>query len=139
MRPFFASGTIRVMRFVKIDVAADFRVQECDANEFGIGISQPGARAHPVLDTTDPPNAAVDGDPVEVIRDEGYVVLAGTVASGDFLKSDADGKAVAVTVGGVTAGVIDEEQNIVAQAFESGISGQHVWVQIVRFSTCSNT
>lgn len=100
---FKAGGTIRVARFVKL--TGDNQVEECDANEKAIGISDIGGRTPPIPDvTTDPPEAAQSGEQVAVhvpfwrtgADDVQLTIGSGGCSAGTELKSDADGKGVAV-------------------------------------------
>lgn len=111
-----AAGTIRPSRFVKLDVTADGKVLEADAGEPIYGISQKGTRNVP-YSTLDDGNAAIAGENVHIFGpgEKCSLQLGGTVAVGDRLKSDADGKGVATTTdldeyGAIAqqAGVLDE-------------------------------
>lgn len=118
-----ASGTIRPCRFVKVSGA--MTGAECDANELAIGITRPGTDYPPINDSsrvTVSGNAAIDGDPISMLTpgDVGLVELGGTVAAGGWIKSDADGKGVAVATTGTTI------QYANAQALEGGDSGHFV-------------
>jgi hypothetical protein len=123
-----AGGDIRPARFIKVSTAADYTCLEADANEAVIGISTNATRDAPI------PNA--DTDAAEAGDDLHYnpigsvcdLELAGTVARGDEIKSDADGKGVVRATTGTTL------QNFGAIALESGVSGEFIKVLVVRGS-----
>jgi hypothetical protein len=123
-----AAGTIRPSRFVKQSTAADFAFLEADANEAIIGVSHESTQDAPIPGAS--ANAAEDGDalavyPIGVVC---LLELGGTVARGDELKSDADGKGVVRATTGTTV------QNIGALALESGVSGELIKVLVFRSS-----
>jgi len=122
-----ANGDIRPSRFVKIDATLTTpnqgnRCLECDAGETPIGVSQKGTRYTP-LTGLDNGFAASAGQGLQVygLGQVAPLELGGTVAPGDYLKSDADGKGVAASVG--------EYYGAVAPM--AGISGQIMDVQVV--------
>lgn len=128
-RPYRATGTITVCRFVKIDPAVESGCEQCGANELAFGISQMGGRLDPLRNTADPPEAAIAGEDLNVFQEEGFVeVGTGGVTSGHLLKSDANGKAVDA---GLTATAGD---NVVAEARGSAAAGEKVWAQMLRFT-----
>ena len=66
------------------------------------------------------------GDKIEVAVDGGSKgLLGGTVAFGDYLTSDSNGALVATTT---------NNDKIVAQAFESGVAGDLISVQVSVFN-----
>lgn len=108
-KAFTAGGTIRVSRFVNLDSSDNNVVLEADANETIIGISQEGGRAAPVpLNTTDPVEAAQDGEQLNVHlpggarKDISLCIGSGGCNAGDRLKSDGDGKGVPIATTGTT-------------------------------------
>jgi len=121
---YLAGGTIRPSRFVKIGTT-DFSCLEADANEITIGISQEGGREAPIPSVTTV-NAAESGDSVQVYQEseECLLELGGTVAVGGRIKSDADGKGVAVATTGTTV------QESGAFAAEAGVSGDLIRVRV---------
>ncbi len=124
---FIAGGDIRPSRFVKQSTSADHTVLEADANEAIIGIASEAGR-EPPLPSVSTILAASSGDNVLVYTegDTCLLELGGTVAAGDNLKSDADGKGVAIATTGTTA------QEIGAKALTSGASGEFIRVQVFR-------
>lgn len=127
-----ATGTIRCSRFVKMDSGANNSVKEADANEQTIGISQAGGRVAPIPEvTTTPVEAAQSGENLQVFALGQSCLLeigSGGCSPGSKLKSDADGKGVAIATG---TGVI---QRIGAIALESASASEFAMVQVVLFS-----
>lgn len=123
MPPLVAGGDIRPCRFVKISTAADFTVLEADANEEVFGISTNATQDAPIPNADG--DAAEAGDQVHVNQPGTFALLelgSGGVTRGGWLKSDADGKGVAVATTGATA------QFYGAKALESGSEGEFVKV-----------
>lgn len=125
-----ANGNVAPSRFVKLDATAEGRVLQCGAGENIFAISQPQTRRIALsgaISGTDDGFAAVAGEMLNLIGpgdDEALLELGGTVAHGDFLKSDANGK-------GVTAGT--DKDNVGAQALSAGTSGKLIKVKPMRF------
>ena len=119
---YVAAGTIRRARFVKLNPSANNQVLEADANEIVFGISQVGGRDAPIPEnTTDPPNAAVIGDHLNVHQLGVECLLeagSGGWAADARLKSDADGKGVAIATTGTTI------QHVGARALEAASAGE---------------
>lgn len=110
-----ANGTIRPSRFVKGDITADFKCLEADANDEVIGVSMEGSNYPPLSDLVSTTNAATQGQYVKLYG-EGDVCLleaGAAVTRFDKLKSDADGRGVAIASSGTTL------QNIGARALQS--------------------
>lgn len=108
-KAYIAGGTIRVSRFVKLKSDDNNVVQEADANEKVIGISQEGGRVAPIPTVTaDPVEAAQAGEHLNVHlpgglrKDISLVIGSGGCNAGDRLKSDADGKGVVIASTGTT-------------------------------------
>lgn len=127
-----AGGTIRRSRFVKQSTTENNTCLEADANEQTIGISQIGGREAPIPSVTaDPPEAAQDGDLVNIHCNEGLrddVVLeigSGGITAGAQIKSDADGKGVAAATTGTTV------QWVGAIALEAASAGELCKVLVV--------
>ena len=96
-----AAGDIRPARFVKM--SADHKVLECDANDRIFGIAQDGGNKAPIPETTTILAAEADQNvaiwqPVE----ECLLEVGAAVTQNDRLKSDADGKGVAIASSGTT-------------------------------------
>lgn len=124
--PAFAGGDIYPCRFVKQSAAADFNVLQAEANDPIKGISQNGTNLPPIPDVTSD-KAAVAGQQLRVhTAPEGCLLeLGGTVTASDRLKSDADGKGVAIA----TTGTTPQRYGAVAQ--QGGVSGEKVLVEVV--------
>lgn len=122
---FIAKGDIRPCRFVKIDTSNDFGVLEADANEDGIGISQEGTKQAPIPGAST--LAAADGENIQVYGPGEVCLLqlgSGGATRGGNLKSDADGKGVAVATTGTTI------QLVRAVALQSGLEDEKIQVLI---------
>lgn len=124
-----AGGTIRRARFVNIKTTANNTVEEADANDRTIGISQEGGREAPLPSVTDdPPNAAISGEQLRVHLPGEPALLeigSGGCTAGDELKSDADGKGVVRASTGTTI------QNVGAIALETAVEGELAKVFVV--------
>ena len=127
-----AGGTIRRCRFVKLSTTANNTILEADANEVVFGVSQEAGREAPIPSVTaDPPEAAQSGDQLNVFQNSEYCLLeigSGGVTSGGRLKSDADGKGVAIATTGTTI------QHIGAIAQATCAAGELCPVQVYRSS-----
>lgn len=137
-----ANGTIRVSRFVKIDPADNNSIKEADANERIFGISHEGARVAPIPEvTTDPGEAAQAGESCRVYYPgdgvDGRTCLlligSGGCTAGDYLKSDADGKGVALAE---TAG---SKEEVGAIALETCAEGEYAKVLPWRATVTTET
>lgn len=130
-RPYRATGTILVSRFVKIDPAVEQGCLQCGAGEMAFGISQMGGRLDPLRNTADPPEAAQSGEFLNVLQEEGYVVAgSGGVTSGHMLKSGTNGEALDVGLAGAAS---QAATNVVAEARGTAAEGELVYVSILRF------
>jgi hypothetical protein len=118
---YIATGDIYPLRFVKLATAADGKVTQAGAGERVIGISQRGTRRSPYIDSTN--RAAAAGEPLQVYEqhEECALHVAGTVAPGDYLKSDADGK-------GVAAGT--DADDVGAIALQAGVADDLIKVKV---------
>lgn len=125
--PLIAGGTINPSRFCKLSTTLDNTVLECDANEPVVCISSESAQDAPIPGSG--ADAAVSGEAFKAYFPGDFCLLelGGTVAPGDYLKSDADGKGVVAAVTGTTM------QHVGAVAWQGGGSGAKVLVQIERF------
>lgn len=115
-----AEGTIRPMRFVKIG-SDDGDVLECDAGDRPIGISFKGTRRSDYV--SDDGAAANAGEPISyyTVSARCFLTIAGTVTAGTRLKSDNDGKGVAVSADADFWGAIAERD---------GVAGEHIPVTV---------
>ena len=135
-RSMTATGDIHVSRFVMLDTGADYSIKECGAGRRIYGVSQMGARANALLDSSDPPLAATSGEQLQVFRDQCVVEYGGTITRGDFLMSDASGKAVKATDDADTLeGTVSAGIDVGARALESGTSGTLGYVELTPFQT----
>jgi len=120
---FVAGGNIAPSRFVSLSTSSDRTVVQSGSGDTTvIGISQIGTHLTPLL-SLDDGFAAVAGENVKVYEPEdheGWLELGGTVASGDFLKPDANGKGVTASSDGDFYG---------AKAIQAGTVGQIVKVK----------
>jgi len=91
-----ATSDIPVSVFVRITTNADFDVQACVANEVAIGVSD-YAPQDAVLPGGSVGPAAVAGTAVRVfgLGETCEVLAGGTIQAGQYVKPDANGKAVA--------------------------------------------
>lgn len=120
-------GDIAPARFVKLDTSNVGMVLTCGANEAIFGISSPTVRRLALTGWDDGLAGKLGDGAMNVIGpgdDEALLELAGTVAHGGYIKSDASGKGVAATT---------DKDNVGAQALASGVSGQLVRVKPIRF------
>ncbi len=128
MKALTANGTIRTARFVKLDASDNNSILEADANERVVGISQIGSRTAPIPDVTaDPPEAAQSGEHCNVhLEGEDCLLMIGTggCTAGGLLKSDADGKGVAISEAAAA------KQEVGAIALETASAGQYARVTV---------
>jgi len=125
-----AGGDIYPCRIVKQSTAADFQALQATANDRPIGISYDGGKYAPLSDLVSDNPHAEDGDPVGLYSDgeQCLLELGGTVTRGGRIKADANGKGVAIATTGTTI------QHFIAEALESGVSGEKIRVYIHRGS-----
>ncbi len=119
-----AGGDIYPCRFVKADTN-DYTFLQATANDPIIGISQSGTNKAPIPDVTSD-KAAVSGESLRLHTppETCLLELGGTVAAGERLKADADGKGVSIATSGTTP------QRYGAVAREGGASGNKIHVMI---------
>lgn len=120
---FIADGNIAPMCFVKASGASgDNRCLQAGAGDPIIGISQQQQRNAPWGPLQDG-YAAKQGEQLRVfgLGEVTWLLVGGTVAVGNRLKSDANGKGIATTADGDEYGAI---------ALEAGTSGQQIRVQV---------
>jgi len=99
-----ANGDIRPSRFVKIDATAAHKGLEADANEAVIGVAMPGSNYPPLSDLSITVLAAKQGQYFQMYGDGDVCLLeaGAAVTTGNRLKSDADGRGVAIATTGTT-------------------------------------
>ncbi len=87
-----ASAAIARCRFVR--QSGDFLLQQCVANEVAIGVSPEGTREAPIPGAS--ANAAEAGDPIRIytLGDVCEIEVAAAITAGQFVKPDANGRAV---------------------------------------------
>lgn len=128
MQNFVARGTINPCRFVIMSSYQDNAVEQAGANGLTAGIAQQFEHDAPI------PNAGTDaassGESIKVydIGDTCLLELGGTVERAGLIKSDTDGKGVAIATSGTTI------QQIGARAYERGVSGNLIRVQVLQYS-----
>jgi hypothetical protein len=121
-----ASADIRPSRFVKRTGA--YTAAECGANEVMVGVSAEGSNYPPIGSQAE--LAAANGDPVSIIwvgdgqQDDRPIPLTigGSVTQGQLLKSDSQGRGVAVTTNNDPYGAI---------ALQSGSSGESIQARLL--------
>jgi hypothetical protein len=125
---YVSGGNISPSRFVKFDLGTDFSMIQATANATIWGISMEGSREAPIPSVSTV-YAAQDGETLQIYGETETCLLelGGTVAAGDKLKSDGDGKGVVITAGTTT-------QQVGAVALQSGASGEKILVQVHRRS-----
>ncbi len=125
-----AKGNIYPCRFVKLDASNDFGGLQAGANEKPIGITLDGTNLPAVSGLITATYHAVSGEVIRMLGegDVGLLELGGTVVNGDRLKSDANGKGVAIAATGTTI------QNVGARALQGGDSGHKILVQVEFYS-----
>ncbi len=97
---FVAGADIRPCRIVAPGSAA-FSVVEAGTSSHPIGVSMPATNIPSIVNITNPTLAAASGEPVGVVLlGEALVEAGGAVNAGQFIKSDAQGRAVAATGAG---------------------------------------
>jgi hypothetical protein len=99
-----SGGDVRPARFVKMDTSEQVQALEANANETVIGISRDETKFAPLSDLTVSANAAEDGDAIPMLGDGeiGILTAGAAVTSGNYLKSDNDGKGVPIATTGTT-------------------------------------
>jgi len=104
----------------------DERVDEANANEMVIAVSQEGSRTAPLSDLVATDQAAQQGETLRVYGpgDVCLLTLGDTVTRGLRLKSDAAGRGVPVTLVGTTI------QEYGAIALQSGTVGEKIKVLV---------
>lgn len=118
-----AAGNIKPMRFVKL-TTGDGKCLVCGAGDKVYGVSQKGTRRVP-YSSLDDGYCAIAGEELQVYGPgedpKPALVLGGTVAAGDRLKSDSDGAGV------TTVTNLDEYGAI---AMWAGVAGEIIEVEV---------
>ena len=125
-----ASGDINPSRFVSI--SGNSTVSQSTANEAIIGISPPGAKAAPISGASTLAAEFTDSIGITIVGGRQLLMYGGTVVAGDRLKSDANGKGVAMATTGI-------QQNVGAYAIEGGSSGDIRMVIVMTSSLDAST
>lgn len=122
MASLVAAGNIGSSRFVKLGTA-EGTVLQCGSAERPYGIAHEGGRRAPHPDITDSGYAAISGENLRVYEEEETCLLeaGATIAYGDLLGSDTNGKGTPVTADEAFYGAI---------ALEAGVSGQLLKVKV---------
>lgn len=123
---FVAGGNVNPSRFVNLNSTADHTVTQAGDNVFVFGIAHEGTKDVPIPGAST--LAAEAGDPIKIYGEgEGDVLLelGGTVSPGNRLKSDANGKGVAIALTGVSS---TDVQHYGAIALEDGVFGDKIRV-----------
>lgn len=120
VKNYTANGTVEKRRIVKFG-AAEGEAAQANGNNAFLGVS--GIRG-----------AATAGDRIDVYMDEiRDIEFGGTVAFGDWLTSDADGKAITAVFSGTI------QRNVIGRAMTAGVDGSigqvHVQPQQVTAGT----
>lgn len=120
-----ASENINVSRFVSFNSSNDWTVDQAGANARVIGVSVEHSKDAPIPSATD--LAAESGDQIQVYTNSSYCFLeaGASVTRGEFLKSDANGRAVAIASSGT------DLQRYGARAEESGSANEKIRVQVI--------
>lgn len=124
-----AGGNIYPARFVvRSETSGEPLVTQAGANVAVWGISQNFTRKHGIFaGDANEAYAAISGDQINVIGpgdDEAALEIAGTIAAGDPIKSDADGKGVKADT---------DKDHVGAIAKHGGVSGDIIKVKPYRY------
>jgi hypothetical protein len=119
-----AAGDVFPSRFVK--VAGDFTFGQATANDPIFGISHAGTNYPPIPEVS-ADKAATAGQSIRIHKPGERCLLkaGGTVVAGDRLKSDADGKGVAIAAAGTVP------QRYGAVALHGGALDELIEVEVV--------
>lgn len=117
-----AGGNISPSRFVKLDTGNDGKALQCGAGEMAYGISGPDVRNFP-YGSLDDGYHAVAGTNCRVfgLGERCWLELGGTVTPGVLLKSNADGKGVAVSANNDFYGAV---------SIQGGVAGDLIEVEV---------
>lgn len=126
-----SGGNIYPNRFVMMDSSEDQQGIQATANAVTVGISGDSTKYPPLTGLVSNTYHAEDGDPITLRgaeESQTLLELGGTVAAGDYLKSDSNGKGVAIATSGTTP------QNVGARALKAGVSGDLLEVEVMNAS-----
>ncbi len=122
-----ARGNILPFRLVRIDAASENGCLQAGDNTDVIGVAQSGTNNPEISGMVTAQYAAQTGQPVRV-QGPGSIAmleLGGTVTAGQYLKSDSQGRGVAVASTGTVI------QNYGAVALQGGTSGSIIRAMVV--------
>lgn len=122
-----ARGNILPFRFVRLDTSTENGCVQAGDNTDIIGVSQGGTNMPEVSGLISAQYAAQSGQPVRVqgVGSIAMLELGGTVTPGTYLKSDANGRGVAVATTGTVI------QNYGAIALQGGSAGSIIRVMVI--------
>lgn len=122
-----ARGNIPPFRFVRLDSASENGCVQAGDNTDVIGVAQGGTNKPEVSGLISAQYAAETGQPVRVagIGSITLVEAGATVTPGQYLKSDANGRAVPVATTGTVI------QNYGAIALQGGTAGSLIRVMVI--------
>lgn len=105
-----AGGTIAPSSFIKQSTAADNTFLQCGANGIPVGVAQVGQKNVPGLLGSNNAIAAETGDNIMVYPPGSVcpIMFSGTVGAGAYVKSDANGFAVAANANDIPAGFTEQ-------------------------------
>ncbi len=113
-------------RFVQVDALGYDYIKLAGANTKNLGVGPAG-----IHDQDGTTNAADIDDQVEYYHGgRAKIELGGTVAVGDFVKSDANGKAVVIATPSESA----DSQYVCGQCLVGGVSGDVGQIEIMLFA-----
>lgn len=122
-----ARGNIAPFRFVRVDTTTENGCVQAGDNTDVIGVAQGGTNKPEVSGLITAEYAAENGQPIRVAG-VGAITLVeagATVTPGQYLKSDANGRAVPVATSGTVI------QNYGAIALQGGTAGSLIRVMVV--------
>ncbi|MGV3485962.1 MAG: hypothetical protein ACO1RT_16220 [Planctomycetaceae bacterium] len=108
-RSYLVGGNIYPSRFVKIEAGESNTILQSGAGDHSIGVSHEGTREAPIPGAS--AFAGIEGDLVEIygLGQPCEVLAAATIAAGDYLRPDADGKAVMAVPGERYSAIADSD------------------------------
>lgn len=122
-----ATGTINPARFIMQDVAVDFGVKQATAAHVNIlGVSSEAGQDPPIPQVSSNPAASTDSPQFDFYRlgeNDVPITVAGALAAGTKITSDANGKAVAATTGQMAFGVLLEASSAADQVVRCFLFG----------------